>query len=232
MSGGKRIVKKSLSLSVENLNNVKPGIINQIENNIESQNNNENNINISYVEKKCIVPEELEKELKFKKQLSILKEKVTELTNSNRKLQTALKKLEATYDHDINKMYKAKKKRPHTKDTGFIKKKPLPQSLASLIGEQEGVLMSMPNYTKRFFAMLKEKGLFYSEDGRVFRANDEIKKVFGLSDSVNLSTDNKDKNGLNLYNLQTHISKIFDPEGYEKKLKAKENNQVQNQIQV
>jgi hypothetical protein len=170
--------------------------------------------------KKNLIPNELEKELKFKESLNVFRTEITNYSKQLKEMKLHLKKLELAYDHDIAKSLKMrpKNKRRNADDpTGFIKQIALSKELAELIGEQEKTMMSMPEYTKKFFKMMKEQKLLYEGDGRVFRANDRIKKVFSLPDKVNESTNYRDKEGFNLYNLQTYISKVNDPVAYEKK---------------
>ena len=153
-----------------------------------------------------------EEQLKFKVALSELRSKVAQQTESLKDLKTSLKKLESLYDHDLSKAVKSKQKRTKlddkTKATGIFKQRELSKDLAELIGENEGTVMSMPEYTKKFFKMMKENDLLCKTDGRVFRANDKIMKVFNLPASVNESTNHKDKDGFNFCNLQTHISRV------------------------
>ncbi|AYV84437.1 MAG: hypothetical protein Hyperionvirus25_23 [Hyperionvirus sp.] len=151
----------------------------------------------------------LETELKFKTALTELRNEITNQTKVLKDLKTGIKKLEASYQYDMNKAMKAKRKRNGpVKATGFVKELSLPKDLAELIDVPEGTKISMPTYTKKFYEMLKANNLFYEQDGRVLRANDQIKRVFKLPDSVNESTDYKDKNGFNFYTLQKHIAAV------------------------
>jgi len=160
-------------------------------------------------EKKKGIPEELEKEFKFKKTLGDLQNEITTQTKVLKELKSGVKKLEISYQHDINKAVRSKrKKNGPSRPTGFVKELELTKDLADLIGVVEGTKMSMPSYTKEFYKMLEREKLFYENDGRVLRANEQIKKVFGLPDTVNESIDYKDKNGFNFYTLQKHIATV------------------------
>lgn len=160
-------------------------------------------------DKKKGIPVELERELKFKTALNELRNEITTQTRVLKDLKSGVKKLETSYQHDINKAVKAKRrKNGPNKPTGFVKELELPKELADLINVPEGTKISMPSYTKKFYEMLKRENLFYENDGRVLRANDQIKKVFNLPDSVNESTNYKDKNGFNFYTLQKHIAAV------------------------
>ena len=167
-----------------------------------------------------LIPDELAKELKFRGDLTLLRREIGNYSKQLKDMKSLLRKLEVSYEHDIVKTLKLrpKPKRRNADDpTGFIKQIALSKELAELIGEEEKTMMSMPEYTKEFFRMMKEQKLLYEGDGRVFRANDRIKKVFNLPENVNESTNYRDKEGFNLYNLQSYISKVNDPVAYEKK---------------
>ena len=168
------------------------------------------------------IPEELERELKFKSALNELRNEIGTQTKVLKDLKSGVRKLETSYQHDMNKAVRAKRrKNGPNKPTGFVKELELPKELADLINVPEGTKISMPSYTKKFYEMLKRENLFYENDGRVLRANDQIKKVFNLPDSVNESTNYKDKNGFNFYTLQKHIAAV------NKDLKAKADAEVE-----
>jgi hypothetical protein len=169
-----------------------------------------------------------EKKLKFKLALTVLKTKIALSDELNKEIRHGIKKLELLYDQDICKAYKTKRIRKHTTNTdiGFIKKSPMSKELMELIGEDENTMMSIPEYTSKFFDMLEENNLLYQKDKRIFRANDKLIKLFGLPENVNESVDHRDKNGFNLYNLQTYISKVNDPDRYAIKQQAKKQKEA------
>lgn len=197
-------------LSVSSKTNNKKSIIDTVESETEELSTESASVFLSPVVSSVNVPNELEKEMKFKGALTCLREQIQRQTQSLKELKVSLRKLETSYDHDMSKAVKLRRKRRNgeEKPTGFIKQIPLSKELAELIGEKENVMMAMPEYTSKFFEMMKSNNLLYDGDGRVFRANDKIKKVFSLPDSVNESVSHRDKNGFNLYNLQTHISRL------------------------
>jgi hypothetical protein len=155
------------------------------------------------------LPVELESELKFKNELQHLRDEVVRQTSALKSLKLSLKKLESSYNSDINRVYKSRRRKTGPlKPTGFVKALALPKDLAELINVSAGTEMSMPEYTKRFYRMLQEKGLLYDKDGRVLRADKKIMKVFGLDKKVNESTDYRDKEGFNFFTLQKHIARV------------------------
>jgi hypothetical protein len=212
---GKRNNKRNLKQTQDVVEEVKVALEHPVEHSVEHPLNHPLNHPVehpvNHVNNKFLgVSEELEKELKFKVTLNELREKINGQTQTLKDLKTSLRRLETSYDHDMNKAVKLRRKRRNGDDkpTGFIKQIALSKDLADLIGEKENTMMAMPEYTRKFFKMLKDNNLLYDGDGRVFRANDKIKKVFGLPDSVNDSTNHRDETGFNLYNLQKHISKV------------------------
>ncbi len=148
-------------------------------------------------------------ENRFRRALSELRTELETQQRSVKDFRGYIKKLESAYQFDLSRASKMRKRKTsQVKPTGFVKELELPKELADLIGADVGTRLSMPSYTKKFYEMLKQNKLFYEKDGRVLRANAEIKRVFNLPDSVNESTDYKDKNGFNFYTLQKHIAAV------------------------
>ena len=155
-------------------------------------------------------PVEVVPEQKFRKVINDLKEEMDTQMKVLKDIRTNLKKLESSYQYDLNHAtrHSKKKKLSVTKPSGFVKELELSGELAGLIGVEAGTRLSMPTYTKKFYEMLKANNLFYEKDGRVLRANAEIMRVFKLPASVNESTNYKDKEGFNFYTLQKHIASV------------------------
>jgi chromatin remodeling complex protein RSC6 len=162
----------------------------------------------SQKKKRNLVTAELESELTFLAALTEMKDEVERANKMNKELRNKLNKLEATYRHDLTRALKSRKQKKDNKPTGFVKKSVIPADLLKLVNEKPGVEMSMPEYTRKLYAEIKKRNLFYEDDRRVFRADDQFKKIFGLKDSVNESTNYKDKNGFNFSTLQYHISQV------------------------
>jgi hypothetical protein len=165
-------------------------------------------------------PDEICKNLKFTKSLEELTEKVNIHTQFLKDLKNELKKLEINYNQDINKVHKSKRKRePGTVPLGFVSEKLLSDGMAKLIHVEKGTKMSMPEYTKKFNSELRSRGLLYEKDKRVFRTDAEIRKVFGFEESINKSTDYKDKQGFNFATLQGHLSRLMKEKANKEKEK-------------
>ena len=165
--------------------------------------------NVSEPESSVVVaqPEGELNDMKFFKELSSVQSELNTMRKQFGNLSVTLKKLESAYNADVKKIKKTKPKRnaPH-KLTGFAKPKPVPDKLAKFIGVNAGTELAGPAVTKLVWAQLKEKGLTYEGDKRVFRTNPEISELFNVPKSVNKSTDHKDKTGFNFCNLQKYIA--------------------------
>lgn len=155
------------------------------------------------------ISKEVRDELSFTEKLEEFQTKFHELTKELRSLETTVKALEKAYNQDLQLVHKSKNKRNgERKKTGFVLRILLPDGMAKLIGEKKGTYMSLPEYTKRFYQVLDERNLRYAENKKVFRADDEMMRVFNLPKSVNNSTNPSDKDGFNFHTLQKIFSQV------------------------
>lgn len=120
-----------------------------------------------------------------------------------------MKQLMQAYKHDIKYIAKHGNKRKRDKDSGVTMPIKVPDDIADYIEVPRDTMLSRPKIHSKLYHKLKDKKLQYDKDKRVLRADDELKKIFDLPDNVNEITDAKDKNGLTIYTLQTHIAKKF-----------------------
>lgn len=166
--------------------------------------------------RKNVSMDDIKDNLKFNKEYNDLHDKIENITNVIKSLRIEVRGLRTSYMSDINLALKQKRIRLSTSSkTGFVKPRRLSDELCSLIGEPKGTEMSIPDYTKRFYEVLRTRNLFYENDKRVFRADAQLLKLFQLPSSVNDSTDFQDKNGFNFSTLQSILSKTirrFSPE--------------------
>jgi hypothetical protein len=160
--------------------------------------------------------------LKFDPQLTVIQEEIKSIREKFQTLNSNLKKLESAYRYDIKKVRKHKQKRngPHT-PTGFAKPQPVPDKLAKFIGVKSGTELTGPTITSKVWTQLKERGLTYEKDKRVFRTDKEVSELFNVPSSVNKSQDHRDKKGFNFCNLQTYIANALNA-GKPKAEKTKE----------
>ena len=153
------------------------------------------------------IPAEVIQELSFIKKLQELQQEFHEKMKPLRELEGKLKSIQKQYNQDMMTVYKSKNKRNgERKKTGFVLKVLLPDGMAKLVGVKVGTYMSLPEYTKLFYKVLETRNLRYEQNKKVFRADDEMMKVFNLPASVNQSTDPNDKNGFNFVTLQRIFS--------------------------
>ena len=147
------------------------------------------------------------------------------LLNKNyREEREKIKNLIKTHQSDLKNAKKNNRKKRENMQTGFTKPEKVPNKLAKFVNMPTGTLMSRTELTKKVYNIIKERGLFYKEDKRVLRADNEIMRIFNLNKEVNNSTDPKDKNGLNFYNLQKYIAQCYteiEPEVNQKKENVK-----------
>lgn len=126
-----------------------------------------------------------------------------------------LKSLKEDYEHkkgQIHALIKLhKKERPAKRvNTGFTVLKPVPEKLEKLLGYPANSKFSRSRVVKDIHNELKKRDLILNSNGRVYRADTDFRKTFGLPKSVNESTDEHDENGFNFFNLQKHVKLCYD----------------------
>lgn len=148
---------------------------------------------------------------KFEPQLASVQDEIRTIREKLQALNSNLKKLESAYRHDIKKVRKHRQRRngPH-EPTGFAKPQSVPDKLAKFIGVKPGTELTGPIITSKVWAQLKERGLTFEKDKRVFRTNKEVSDLFKVPSSVNKSEDHRDKEGFNFCNLQTYIANALN----------------------
>jgi len=161
------------------------------------------------------LPAEVVSQLKFEAIYSAMQQKIDSHLAGLKLLRSEAKKLQSAYEGDLNRVRKSKKKRSGKfQPTGFIKETTLPNDLADLIGVQHGTKMSTPALTSKLYEVFEQRGSFLEKSNgkrnrRVFVADAEMLRVFGLPKEVNDSTDFNDMNGFNFKTLQKHISRCL-----------------------
>ncbi len=108
-----------------------------------------------------------------------------------------------------NLLSSSKEKKP----SGISESTIIPQELKNLLNLQE---INMPRtvLTKKVYEYIGQNNLKYSENKRIMRVNKQLATALRLTpeqiEKINKSNDEKDKDGLNFYNLQIWISKLYD----------------------
>jgi len=116
---------------------------------------------------------------------------------------------------DLQKLYNTQNKiinnqKKEKRITHLTKKVIVPKQICSLINVPEGTEMSKPQITKSVYNYFKVNNLYYDKDKRVLRVDSVVSSILNISLSVNDSINPKDKDGLNIYNIQRYISKLYD----------------------
>jgi|AntRauTorckE6833_2_1112554.scaffolds.fasta_scaffold58899_2 chromatin remodeling complex protein RSC6 len=132
------------------------------------------------------------------------------ITEDYKSQKEEIRKLKLKYHQDIKKAKKVKTQVKVKKATGFTKTELVPYGLTRIINVAEGTILSRTQVTKKVYGYIKQNNLYYEKNKRVLRADSLLKEVFNLSDYVNKSTNEKDKNGFNFYNIQKYISKCYN----------------------
>jgi chromatin remodeling complex protein RSC6 len=148
-----------------------------------------------------------ESDTEFVKECEILLDKITK---SYKEQRNEIRHLIKLHKKEMKLAKKTKKHIGRREKTGFTKPSPIPDKLAEFIHVERGTEMSRTDLTKRIYYELHHRNLYYKNDKRVLRADNDIKKIFNLPENVNQSTNPNDKNGFNFYNLQTYIAKCYN----------------------
>lgn len=122
-----------------------------------------------------------------------------------KRLQKELKTLN-TNVKVYNQKLKLIKAKPVKVKNGFCIPKAVPNKLADFIEVPHGSALTGAEITRKVWKQLKNRGLTYENDRRVFRTDADVTKIFGVPTSVNDSVDHNDNNGFNFYNLQMYIA--------------------------
>lgn len=96
--------------------------------------------------------------------------------------------------------------------TGFGKPKPVPEKLRVLLGLEAGAELPRPSVTDKLYEYMNTHNL-RAQDKRIMRVNPELAQVFGFDkkqvEAINNATAHNDPNGLNFYNIQKHIARLY-----------------------
>jgi hypothetical protein len=138
---------------------------------------------------------------------------IDKLTDEYKRNKDDIQKLKKQYLLDI-KAAKSKKNINLVKkaESGITMAQKVPLPLCKLLGLETDTTISRIELTKKIYALLEDRELYYKNDKRVFRADNDFMVAFSLTESVNESVDPKDKNGFNFYTLQSYIKKCYQDE--------------------
>jgi chromatin remodeling complex protein RSC6 len=152
----------------------------------------------------------------------------SELTKLQEQVSLCKNKLKKFYKltcREVNKATKHKKNSSKRSPTGFDKPCDVPLSLKNLLNITDGEQIARPVITKKIYEYIDSNNLRDTSDKRVLRVNDNLAKALNLTSQeikvINASTSPKDKSGLNFYNIQKYIKKMYTPTTVNKTVKSK-----------
>ena len=125
-----------------------------------------------------------------------------------------LQKLKSRTSKQLNKLPKKKNKSNESrKATGFGEDSAVPPEFKKLLNIEEDKIRRT-SISKLLHRYLKDNNLKDVKDKRIHRVNDEIQEAFDLTreqvETMNASTNSKDKDGFNFYNVQNYIKYVYD----------------------
>lgn len=142
-----------------------------------------------------------------------LQSELTKLQEQVSLCKNRLKKFYKLTCKEVSKATKNKKNSTKRSPTGFDKPCDVPSSLKTLLSIGEGEQVARPVITKKIYEYIDTNNLRDTGDKRVLRVNDNLAKALSLTSQevkvINASTSPKDKSGLNFYNIQKYIKKLY-----------------------
>jgi chromatin remodeling complex protein RSC6 len=145
--------------------------------------------------------------LELQNELSAIQERLSVLRAN-------LKKHYKLTSKQIQKMNKGRRQNTNPRSpTGFGKPCFVPSTLRSLLKLGDDECVTRPTVTQKLYSYIKDNSLFDANDKRLLRVNDNLSKALQLSaqevKSINSSTSTKDKQGLNFYNIQRYVARLY-----------------------
>ena len=137
-------------------------------------------------------------------------------------LRANLKKHYKLTSKQIQKMNKGKRQNTNPRSpTGFGKPCFVPSTLRALLKLGDDECVTRPTVTQKLYSYIKDNSLFDTNDKRLLRVNDSLSKALQLSAQevklINSSTSTKDKQGLNFYNIQSYVARLYPKQETETK---------------
>jgi len=145
--------------------------------------------------------------LELQSELSAIQERLSVL-------RTNLEKHYKLTSKQMQKMNKGKRQNTNPRTpTGFGKPCFVPTTLRALLKLGEDECVTRPTVTQKLYSYIKDNSLFDANDKRLLRVNDSLSKALQLSAQevklINSSTSTKDKQGLNFYNIQKYVARLY-----------------------
>lgn len=150
----------------------------------------------------------------FETQYSELFSELTKTQEHLSLLKNNLKRFYKSTERQLTKLSRNKRNTNKNRSpTGFGKVKPVPLTLKTLLNLEDNVEMTRPAVTKKLYEYIDANNLRSAEDKRIIKVNDNLTKAFKLTKeqvkNINASKTVKDDNGLNFYNIQKYVAKLY-----------------------
>ena len=155
-------------------------------------------------------------------------------------LKANLKKHYKLTSKQLQKMNKGRRQNSNPRSpTGFGKPCYVPSSLRSLLKLGDDEFVTRPTVTQKLYTYIKDNSLFDKDDKRLLRVNDSLSKALQLSAQeiklINSSTLSEDKQGLNFYNIQKYVARLYPKQDTESKkdvVEDKKENKEKTMVEV
>jgi len=145
--------------------------------------------------------------VELQNEISTIQEKLSTLKSN-------LKKFHKTTSKKIVKMSKSRRNNGQPRSpTGFGKPCFVPSSLRSLLQLKDDECVTRPSVTKKLYEYIETNSLYSETDKRLLRVNDQLSKALQLTTqevkTINSSSSVSDKQGLNFYNIQKYVARLY-----------------------
>ena len=145
--------------------------------------------------------------LELQDELSAIQERLSVLRSN-------LKKHYKLTSKQLQKMNKGKRQNTNPRSpTGFGKPCFVPSTLRTLLKLGDDECVTRPCVTKKLYGYIQTNSLYSTTDKRLIRVNDQLSKALQLTPQevkdINSSSSVSDKQGLNFYNIQKYVARLY-----------------------
>jgi chromatin remodeling complex protein RSC6 len=145
--------------------------------------------------------------VELQNEISTIQEKLSTLKSN-------LKKFHKTTSKKLVKMSKSRRNNGQPRSpTGFGKPCFVPTSLRNLLQLKDDECVTRPSVTKKLYEYIETNSLYSETDKRLLRVNDQLSKALQLTTqevkTINSSSSVSDKQGLNFYNIQKYVARLY-----------------------
>jgi len=168
--------------------------------------------------------------LELQNELSAIQERLSVLRSN-------LKKHYKLTSKQMQKMNKGRRQNTNPRSpTGFGKPCFVPSTLRTLLKLGDDECVTRPTVTQKLYSYIKDNSLFDTNDKRLLRVNDSLSKALQLSAQevklINSSTSTKDKQGLNFYNIQRYVARLYPKQETEETKQVAETKKEKTVVEV